>query len=402
MAEYKSLKDEKIGGKTIVVRVDLNSNVEGGNLFKSARIEKHAATLKMLSEKGAKVVALAHQGRKGGADFISLQQHAEALAEIIGKEVKLLSWESDFAAAISSMQPGEIVLMENVRNNENEEQDFSPEEAGKVEWVAKIASVSQLFVQDALSVCHRSHPSVVGFTALLPSFIGPVLEHELNALKRFDKGEKPCVFILGGAKIKDSISLMKELLGRQKADRICVAGLLGEIFLKAKGIALGEKDNFIQESGFNEMVEPAKQLLESYPGKIILPVDVAVMDDSDEREDVSVSELPKDNPIYDIGPETISEFKGVLKGAKVIVLNGPPGVFEKMDFEFGTKKVFDAVSKSKAFSMLGGGDTEAAMEQLDFSERQFSHVSLAGKAFLQYLSGKELPGLAALAKAQGK
>lgn len=398
MAEYKSIKNEKLEGKTVVVRADLNSNVEDGVLFKSARIEKHAATLKMLSEKGAKVVALAHQGRKGEADFISLQQHAETLTEIIGKEVKLVPWESDYISAITGMQPGDITLMENVRQHDNEEQDFSPEDAAKIDWVAKIASVSQLFVQDALSVCHRSQPSVIGFNVLLPSFVGPVLEEELNALKRFDKGEKPCVFVLGGAKIKDSVSMMKELLGKQKADKICVAGLLGEIFLKAKGVSLGAKDAFIAEKGLDELVEPAKQLLESYSEKIILPVDVAIMDDSDEREEVLVSELPKDNLIFDIGPETVSEFKAAMKGAKLIVMNGPPGMFEKMDFEIGTKKIFDAISKSKAFSMLGGGDTEAALEQTDFTEGKFSHVSLAGKAFLQYLSGKELPGLAALKK----
>lgn len=399
MGEYKFLKKEVVGDKTLVVRVDLNSNVEDGEIFENARFRRHSETLKGLAAKGAKVVALAHQGRKGQEDCISLQPHAEMLSGLLEKEARLLKWDSDYVSAISQMQSGDVVLMENVRFHDNEEQDFSPEDAAKVEWVQKIASVSQMFVQDALSVCHRAQPSVIGFTAILPSFVGPELESELNALAHFDSGEKkPCVFVLGGAKVKDSISLIKELFGKQKADRICVGGLLGELFLKAKGIALGKKDSFFEEKGLNDLVEPAKELLSFYGEKILLPLDVAIMDDSDEREEVSVSELPKDNTICDIGSETVAEFKGALKDAKLIVANGPMGVFERMDFETGTKRVFNAISKSRAFSLIGGGDTETALEQMDFSEKDFSHVSLAGKALLQCLIGKQLPGLLALLK----
>jgi len=398
MPEYKFLQDEKVEGKTIVIRVGLDSNVEDGELFEGTRIESHAKTLKMLSDKGAKVVTLAHQGRKGKDDCISLKQHAEAITEHIEKEVKLLAWDSEYATAIKEMQAGEIVLMENVRFHENEEQEFSAEEAGKIEWVQKIASLSQLFVQNAFSVCHRSQPSVVGFTSLLPSFVGPVLESELDALKHFDKGEKPAVFVLGGAKVKDSLSLIQTLFEKGKADSICLGGLLGELFLKAKGINLGEKEKTFEEKGLNELTEPAKQLLSQHGEKIVLPVDVAIMNDYDEREELMVSELPKENMVYDIGLETVALFKESFKKAKLVVLNGPMGVFEKMDFETGTKKVFDAISKSKAFSLIGGGDTETALQQLEFSPEQFGHVSLAGKALLLYLSGKELPGLLALQK----
>ena len=398
MAEYKYLKDENVSGKTVVIRLGLDSNVEDGELFESARIEKHAESLKMLSEKGAKIVALAHQGRKGREDCISLKQHAEVISEKLEKEVKLVTWDSDYVEAIKAMQPGDMILMENVRFHGDEEQDFSKEEAAKVEWVEKIASVSQLFVQNAFSVCHRPQPSVIGFTALLPSVVGPILESELKALEHFDKGEKPCVFILGGAKVKDSIGLINELLGKQKADRVCAGGLLGELFLKAQGKALGAKDKYFEEKGLLELLEPAKLILDNYPEQVTLPVDLAMMNDYDEREEISLDELPKDNMIYDIGTETVSEFKAALKGAKLVVMNGPMGVFEKLDFELGTKKVLDAVSKARGFSLVGGGDTEAAIQQLDFQESQFSHVSLAGKALLQYLSGKELPGLVALQK----
>jgi len=398
MTGYKFLASEKISGKTIAIRVDLNSNVEDNELFEGPRIERYSASLKKLSEQGAKLVVLAHQGRKGEEDFVSLKQHAQALSENIGKPVSLLAWDSDFAESIKAMQPGDIILMENVRFHDNEEQTFSAEEASKIDWVQKIASVSGLFVQDALSVCHRSQPSVVGFPGILPSFVGPVLEQELNALKQFDKGEKPCVFVLGGAKVKDSIALINFLFEKGKACTVCVAGLLGEIFLKASGKELGQKDKFLEEENLNQFVDQAKSLLSQHPEKILLPVDVAIMNDDDEREQVSVSELPKDNMIYDIGTETVLEFKAALKGAKLVVVNGPMGVFEKMDFEIGTKKVLDAVSKSRAFSLIGGGATVAALEQADFSHNQFSHVSLAGKALLHYFGGKELPGLVALQK----
>ena len=398
MTEYKYLKDENVSGKTVVIRVDLNSNVEDGELFDSTRIEKHAQTLKMLSDKGAKLVVLSHQGRKGQEDCVSLKPHAEVIFEQIEKEVKLQTWDSDYVEAIKAMQQGEIILMENVRFNDNEEQELSPEEAAKIDWVEKIASVSQIFIQDSLSVCHRSHPSVVGFIGILPTFVGPVLESELAALEHFDQGEKPAVFILGGAKIRDSVNLINELFGKQKADKICVGGLLGELFLKASGKTLGDKDKFFEEKGFLDLVEPAKTILENYGEQIVLPVDVAILNDSDEREEISLDELPKENQIYDIGSETVLEFKTSLKGAKLVIMNGPMGVFEKFDFEIGTKRVFDAVSKTRAFSLVGGGDTQAALEQVDIPTEKFSHVSLAGKALLQYLSGKELPGLIALQK----
>jgi len=398
MAEYKFISKENVSGKTVVVRADLNSNVENGELFAGSRITEHAKTFKQLSEKGAKVVVLAHQGRKGDDDFATLEQHAAALTEEIGKEVKLVKWESDYVSAIKAMQGGDIILMDNVRQFDDEEKDFAPEEAAKLERIAKIASVADMFVQDALSVCHRSQPSVVGFTAVLPAYVGPILEKEVNALKHYDKGEKPCLFILGGAKVEDSIKLMKTILENGKADMVCVGGLFGELFLKATGKKLGEKDKFFEEKGLMPLIESAKQLLDSFGEKITLPVDVAVIDDDDERKEMTVDELPTDFTICDVGVETIALFKQKMKKAKFIVFNGPLGMFEKYGFELGTKKVFDAMSRGKAFSLLGGGDTETAIQQLEFAMSDFSHVSLAGKALLTYLSGKELPGLKVLLK----
>ena len=395
---YKYIKDEKVEGKTLVLRAGIDSNVEENELFEGTRLEKQAQSIKQLSEKGAKLVVLGHQGRRGQENFISLKQHAKAIEERIEKEVKLLPWDSDYVSEIKAMENGSIILMENVRFNENEEQSFAPEEASKIEWVQKIASVSDMFVQNAFSVCHRPQPSVVGFAKLLPSFVGPLLEAELKAIEKVDSGLKPAVYVLGGSKLSDSLSLMQNLFEKGKADKTCVGGLLGELFIKASGKQLGNKDKFFEEKNLNQFIEQAKSILSQHPDKIVMPVDVAIMNDYDEREEVMVEELPKENMVYDIGMETVAEFKGSFKKAKLIVMNGPMGVFEKMDFETGTKKVLNAVSKNRAFSLVGGGDTELALHQADFSETDFSHVSLGGKVLLEALLGKELPGLTALQK----
>ncbi len=366
-------------------------------MFPGARIREHSKTLKELSDRGAKLVVLVHQGWKGDEDCISLKQHAEETSERIRKEVKLLSWDSDYVSAIKEMQNGDIVLMENVRFHDSDNKDMTPEEAAAVEWVQKIASVADMFVQDALSVCHRAQPNVIGFSKL-PSFIGPILEKELKALQHYDKAEKPAVFILGGAKVKDSVKLMNVVLEQGKADTVCVAGLLGELFLKASGKNLGEKEKTFEEKGLNDLLDKAKELLSSYSEKIILPIDLAVLDEDDERKEIAVEELPSDFLIYDVGMATVDLFKQQLKNARLVVFNGPLGVFEHYGFELATKKLLKAVSKSNAYSIIGGGDTVDAIEELDFGFDLFSHVSLGGKALLQYISGKELPGLQALQK----
>ncbi|MBN2067605.1 MAG: phosphoglycerate kinase [Candidatus Diapherotrites archaeon] len=389
--------NESLSGKTVVARLDLNSNVENSELFPGARIREHAKTLKQLSEKGAKVVALAHQGRKGEEGCISLQQHAEEISEQVEKEVKLLKWDSDYIAAIKEMQNGDIVLMENVRFHDNEEQEFTPEEASKIEWVQKIASAADIFVQDSLSVCHRAQPSVIGFSGL-PSFAGPVLERELKALEHYDSAGKPAVFIFGGAKVKDSIKALQAVLENGKADFACAAGLVGELFLKAKGIRLGEKEKVFEEKGLNELLGSAKQILEAHPEKLVLPQDVAVLDEDDERLEIAVEELPSDFLVCDVGMETVSLFRKHVLKAKLVVFNGPLGMFEKYGFEVATRKLLSEISKAKAYSLIGGGDTVDAVEELDFSFKDFSHVSLGGKALMQYISGKELPGLLALSK----
>jgi phosphoglycerate kinase len=217
-------------------------------------------------------------------------------------------------------------------------------------------------------------------------------------LAKYEKGERPVLFIFGGAKIKDSLELMGIILASGKADNVCIGGLLGQLFLKATGKNLGETEKTFEEKGFNPLVEKAQQLLSSFKEKIILPIDLAVVDEDDERLEITVEELPTDFLIGDIGMETVALFKKQVHKAKLIVFNGPVGMFEKYGLELATKKVLESVSKSKAFSIIGGGDTVDALRELEFMPTQFSHVSLGGKALLQYLSGQPLPGLQALQK----
>ncbi len=393
---YASILNETIEGKTILVRVDVNANFQGGKLQESDRFLAHGNALRQLSGKGARLVVLAHQGRKGGEDFFPLVQHAQLLEKYAGQEIKVVSWDSDYAAQVRSLRNGEIILMDNVRIFDEESNEKPPEEHASVPFVQSLSKLADCFVLDAFSVAHRSHTSVVGFTATLPSFAGPTLVRELEALSKITSVSEGRILILGGAKPKDMLELMQYFLSEHKADLILAGGLAGELLLKAKGISFGQKDYFLKEKGFFDLLPLAKELLSRFSKQIILPVDLAVPDSSKKRKSVSLSALPVSAPTLDIGNKTIALFIRFIKPAKLILVNGTVGVFEQKGFEVGTKKILSAVARNKAFSLIGGGDTLTALHQLGFAFDRFGHVSLAGKALLEYLSGQKLPGLVAL------
>ena len=397
---YDFISSQNVKGKTLVVRLDLNSSVENGKILVSARIKAHAETVKELAQKGAKLVLLAHQGRKGDADFISLSHHARALAKYSERDVFFASWKEDFEKIIKGLASGEVLLLENTRFQEDEAVDKTPEEHSKSSWIKKIAANSDFFVQDALSACHRAHASVVGFFPLIPCFAGLQLEKELSALEKAEKVKKT-LFILGGAKPEDSVQLTGSLLKNKKAESVFAGGLPGELFLKAKGISLGEKEKFFEEKGFNKLLGNAKELLKTFPKKILLPMDVA-LDDEGTRKEISVEELPSGYSIKDIGSGTVDLIKKKISESEFVVFNGPLGVYEEDAFILGTKEVFGFLSESAKPCILCGGDTETALEELNFSIEDFFYVSLAGKALLEYLSGKKLPGLEILKQGKAK
>ena len=401
------MDDFDFKGKTVLVRVDFNSPVDPQTkkVLDDTRIRAHAeTTIKELIEKGAKVVVLAHQGRPGEPDFIPLQQHAEILGRILGKPVKYVDdvFGEKAQKAIRELKEGEVLVLENVRTYADERKKGTPEEHGKTEFVQKLAPLADIFVNDAFAAAHRAHVSIVGFTAVLPSAAGRIMERELKALgKVLHAPEKPCVYILGGAKADDALRISQYVLKNNIADHILTGGIAGHLFLAAKGVDLGKPNmELLEKKELMGLVPGIRELMNRYPGKIEVPVDIAVEVEG-KRKEISVEELPTDYPIYDIGTQTVQKYAGIISNAKSIVISGPLGVFENREFLAGTKGVFEAIAASKAFSLVGGGHTVAAVEGLGLADKM-GYISTAGGALIEFLMGEELPGVVALEKAAAR
>ena len=403
MPDFLTVDDFNFKGKTALIRVDINSPIdpETKKIIDDTRIRVHGETIRELAEKGAKVVVLAHQGRPGEPDFIPLKQHAEILGKVLNKPVKYVDdiFEEKAREAIKKLKPGEILVLGNVRGFLTERKKGTPEEHSKQALVQKLAPLADVFVNDAFAAAHRAHVSMVGFTAVLPSVAGRVMERELKALKKvLETPEKPCVFILGGAKADDSLEISRYVLTNNIADNVLTGGVIGHVFLVARGFDIGEPNMaFLEEKGQMGLVPGIQELARDFPKEIEVPADVAVEVDG-KRKEIAVSKFPTNHPIYDIGTETIEKYGEIIGEAKSIVLSGPMGVFENKEFMKGTKKIFSAVAASKAFSLVGGGHTVAAVEELGLTEKM-SYISTAGGALIEFLMGKQLPGVVALEKA---
>lgn len=401
MEQILTMDDLDFKGKVVSVRVDFNSPIDPDRkkILEDTRIRAHGeSTIKELSQKGAKVVILAHQGRPGEPDFIPLKQHAKALNRILAKPVKYVNdlFGEKAQDAIKALKSGEILVLENVRTFPNERKKGSPEEHAKSEFVKKLAPLLDVFVNDAFAAAHRAHVSIVGFTAVLPSVAGRVMERELKALgKAVEKPEKPCIYILGGAKADDALKISQHVLDNNTADHVLTGGVAGHLFLAAKGVDLGKPNmEFLEKNELMIFISGIRELMEKYSERIKVPVDLAV-EVNKKRKRIPVEQLPTNHPICDIGAETIKKYIGTINDAKSIVISGPMGVFENPEFMAGTKGVLEAVAASKAFSLIGGGHTVAAVEQLGL-KKKMSYVSTAGGALIEFLMGEELPGVAAL------
>jgi len=401
---FLALDDFDLKGKTVIVRVDVNSPVDAATrtITDDSRLREHAVTLDRLSKAGAKVAVLAHQGRKGEPDFIPLKAHAETFSRLLGRPVRYVDdiFGGKARRAIKGLKEGEVLLLENVRFWPEETKEKSPEEHAQSPLVKNLAPLADLFVNDAFAAAHRAHASMVGFTAVLPSAAGLVMERELNALKRVhESAEKPCVYVLGGAKADDAVEVTSTVLGKGIADAILVCGVIGQLFLRGRGLDLGvPNDALLKEKGYDRYVAAASKLLDRFGEKIQVPLDVAVKSSKGSREEMLVEELPSPHPIEDIGSETIESFSKVLRRARTIVINGPAGVYEDPGFEAGTKAIFEASVQSGAFVLIGGGHTVAAAERFGFADK-VSYVSTAGGAFIEFLIKGTLPAVEALKKA---
>ena len=394
----KDIGSADVKGKIVIVRVDINLPVKRGKPVVSRRIKTHSKTIKDISDRGAKVVVLSHQGRPKQPDLIPLKEHAKITSDLIGKQILFVSWDEDYTKAIEELTHGQVMFLDNTRFfDEETDTDKTPELHAEAEFIKKISKNADYFVLDALSIAHRNNASVVGFTPSLECFMGPELKKEIDALGMAQFSQSPRLLILGGSKMNDSIALMEHMFDENLIDEVLLGGVIGELFLKASGIEMGKKEEFLRSKipDFEERVRQAKLLLEKFNGKIVLPVDVAI-EMRGERKEIPVSELPSDYMTLDIGSKTSELFDSYVKKAKLIIYNGPLGKYEDERFIHGTKKIAESIKNSDAFSVLGGGDTENAIEKCGFSSEHFSHVSLAGKAALQFLSGKKLVGLEVL------
>jgi phosphoglycerate kinase len=407
MPKLLTLDDVAVEGKTVLVRVDFNSPIdpETKKILDETRIRRHAeTTIKELVEKGAKVVVLAHQGRPGEPDFIPLKQHAEVLSRILGKSVKYVDdiFGEKAQKSIRELKNGEVLVLENVRTYADERKKGRPEEHAKKLIVVKLAPLADLFVNDAFAAAHRAHVSIVGFAAVLPSVAGRIMERELKSLSRvLESPEKPCVFILGGAKADDALEISKYVLDNGIADYVLTGGVAGHVFLVAKGFDLGKPNmGFLERKELLGFVSGIKELTQKYPGKIKVPVDIAV-EVNGKRKEISVDELPTDYPIFDVGAKTVEDYGKITRSAKSIVVSGPMGVYENSEFIYGTRGIFEEVADSHGFSLAGGGHTVAALKELGLSSK-ISYVSTAGGALIEFLMGKKLPGVVALQKAAAR
>ncbi|MBN1390795.1 MAG: phosphoglycerate kinase [Candidatus Thermoplasmatota archaeon] len=402
---FFTISDLDLENRTVLMRVDINSplNPETGDILSLKRIEEHAQSIRKLP--ACKLVLLAHQSRPGKKDFYPLKEHAKVLSRVLDREVEYIDslFHNRAIEAIGNMKIGDIILLENSRFYAEEVAlaDASMEVQERSHIVRALSKVSSVFINDAFSAIHRSQPTLVGFTRVLPSCAGPVMEKELRALSKVtDDPESPCIAILGGLKVDDSIKVAENLLKNGICDRILTTGVVGSMFQWADGHDLGTVNkNFIHQEiqEADGLLERCRKMLDDHPGKIEYPSDMTLNIDG-QRERVTLSNLPADGPIFDIGIETIAHYSNVIREAKTLIANGPAGVYEVQGFSEGTVEIFRAIDESPAYSVMGGGETTAVIKDKKFNN--IDHVSTGGGALIYYLSGKEMPVLTALKRSK--
>ncbi len=385
----KTIRDIEPKHRRLLVRVDFNVPLKDGKVTDDTRIRAALPTIQYLLEKGGEVVLCSHLGRpKGGPEAkYSLKPAAERLSELLGKPVPLVSDCVGPAAehAAAEMLPGQVILLENVR--------FHPEEEkNDPAFAQRLSVLADLYVNDAFGSAHRAHASTEGVAHLLPGVAGLLMEKEIEYLGGAVENPKhPYIAILGGAKISDKIGVIENLLG--KADRVLIGGGMANTFLKAQGIDVA--DSLVEDAS----LDTARALLAKAGDKLVLPVDVALGDKFDAAANQRVAAVAGGVPagwrILDIGPQTVAAFGAALKGAALVVWNGPMGVFEFPAFAEGTNAVARLLADSGATTIIGGGESVAAVEQAGLADKM-SHISTGGGASLEMLEGRTLPGVAAL------
>ena len=403
----KTLDEYELKGKTVLCRVDINQPVDREhNTLKSInRIQACVPTIKELVDKGAKVVLMAHQGSDiEYKNFYTTEPHAKVLTELLGQQVKFIDDVCGPAArkAIADLQDGEVLLLDNVRFVSEEQTLFemklklSHEEQAQTLLVRKLAPLGNLYVCDAFAAAHRDQPSLCGFEQVMPSAMGRLFEAEYCAVSSvMETPEHPCVFILGGSKISDAFMMMETVLSRGVADKVLTGGLVANILLAAAGEEIGKGSmDFIVKSNYAEWIEKAKPLYEKYKDKIVLPCDLAYVEDGQHKE-ASVGSIPAHAGLVDIGHKAVEEYEKIILGAKTVFVNGPMGIFEEEITEYGTKMVWEAMARTEGYTLIGGGDSVTATEKYGLKDKM-SYICTAGGALIRFVSGEELPVVKAL------
>lgn len=409
----KTLDDFALRGKTVLCRVDMNQPVDRANdsLKSIARITACAPTLKELSDAGAKVVILAHQGSDiEYKNFYCTRPHAKVLSELLSREVKWIDDVCGPAAreAIRSLKDGELLLLDNVRFVSEEQTLFelklclTHEQQAKTQLVEKLAPLADLFVCDAFAAAHRDQPSLCGFEQVLPSAMGRLFEKEYCVISELmENPAHPCVFVLGGSKISDAFLMMDTVLNSGAADLVLAGGVVGNILLAAKGEEVGRGSiDFIVKNNYGEFIEKAKPIYEKYGDRILVPQDLAYLKDG-KRCECDVGAVPAEISAVDIGSKTAAQYRELILGAKTAFVNGPMGIFEETETEAGTKTVFEALGETEGFSVVGGGDSVTAAAKFGVTDK-LGYVCTGGGALIRFLTGEELPVVKALRGAAKK
>jgi phosphoglycerate kinase len=387
--DKKTVEDLTLKGKRVLMRADFNVPLDDGVITDDTRIQAALPTITYILEQGASLVLMSHLGRpKGSPDpKLSLKPVAEYLDKLLDNAVKMAPdcVGSEVEAMAEALQPGEVLLLENTRFH-------AGEKANDPDFAAQLAKLGDVFVNDAFGTAHRAHASTVGVTEKLTAAAGYLIEKEIKFLgKATSDPESPYVVILGGAKVSDKIGVIENMLG--KADTILIGGGMANTFFKAQGLEMG--DSLVED----DVLDTAKALMAQAGDKLVLPVDAVVADAFDNDADHKVVDVDAVEPgwrILDIGPKTVETFKKKLATAKTVVWNGPMGVFEMENFAKGTFAIAEALAGLDAVTIIGGGDSASAINQAGVAD-QVSHVSTGGGASLEFLEGKTLPGIAALA-----
>ena len=423
MPAFQTL-DDLDDGQRVLVRLDLNSPVEGGEVQDNRRFSRHARTVRELLDRDFAVALVAHQGRPGRDTFISLEQHADILADHVGREVATegsdlgtseraepASYPVEFVAdtfgdealtAIDDLDGGEALLLENTRMCDEELPEEAPGVKAETEFVQTLAPEFDAYVNDAYSAAHRSHASLVGFPLVMDAYAGRVMgtEHEANTAIAAREFDGQVTMAVGGTKATDVIDVISHLGGT--VDDFLLGGIAGELFLRAAGYPVGfdldpEADLYDSQWAAND--ELIEEMVDEYGDRITLAVDMAYENDEGERAETAVEDIEeKDVSFMDVGSDTAEAYADVIRDSETVFVKGALGVFEDERFSVGTVTVLEAIAETDCFSVVGGGDTSRAIEMYGMREDDFGHVSIAGGAYIRALTGGELVAVEVLSR----